>query len=171
MEKEQTTKGNFDPVNLPKHYQLSNGKEVLDYLYIITAVLPVEINYGLGNALKYVGRGARKGNLAQDLRKASYYTRDAKYRAIAGINTKAYKTALKGVNLTEVANDVADFALYVGETYPDGMREATTSALEIWVDYFDELAERKRTINDLNYVLHEWSEALANLVTLANRLA
>lgn len=53
-------------VNHPKHYQ-GNGIEVID---IIEAF---ELNFSLGNAIKYILRADKKGNKKQDLEKALWY--------------------------------------------------------------------------------------------------
>jgi len=53
-------------VNHPKHYQ-GNGIEVID---IIDSF---ELNFALGNAIKYILRADKKGNKKQDLEKAIWY--------------------------------------------------------------------------------------------------
>jgi hypothetical protein len=53
-------------VNHPKHYQ-GNGIEVID---IIEAF---ELNFSLGNAIKYILRADKKGNKKQDLEKSIWY--------------------------------------------------------------------------------------------------
>jgi len=53
-------------VNHPKHYQ-GNGIEVID---IIEAF---DLNFSLGNAIKYILRADKKGNKKQDLEKAIWY--------------------------------------------------------------------------------------------------
>ena len=55
-----------DPINSPDHY-VAGGVEVID---IIEAF---ELNYRLGNVIKYVLRADRKGNRLTDLRKAQWY--------------------------------------------------------------------------------------------------
>lgn len=55
-----------DPVNSPSHYK-AGGMEVID---IIEAY---ELNYRLGNVVKYVLRADRKGKAVQDLKKAIWY--------------------------------------------------------------------------------------------------
>ncbi|WP_198539092.1 DUF3310 domain-containing protein [Streptomyces graminilatus] len=55
-----------DPVNSPAHYTwLPNGLEVID--------VTQHFNFNLGNALKYIMRAGRKGDTAEDLRKAARY--------------------------------------------------------------------------------------------------
>lgn len=50
----------------PQHYQgFSNGAQPVD----IAEHLP----FNLGNALKYVSRAGRKGDMVEDLRKARWY--------------------------------------------------------------------------------------------------
>lgn len=53
-------------VNHPQHYQ-GNGIEVID---IIDSF---ELNFDLGNAIKYILRADKKGNRKQDLEKARWY--------------------------------------------------------------------------------------------------
>jgi len=55
-----------DLVNHPPHYK-SNGMEVIE---VIEAF---ELNYNLGNAIKYILRSGRKENEGQDLEKAIWY--------------------------------------------------------------------------------------------------
>jgi len=55
-----------DPVHNPSHYK-SGGIEVID---VIEAF---ELNYRLGNVIKYVLRAGRKDDLLQDLEKAAWY--------------------------------------------------------------------------------------------------
>jgi hypothetical protein len=55
-----------DLVNHPKHYQ-GNGIEVID---IIEAF---NLNFSLGNAIKYILRADKKGNKKQDLQKSIWY--------------------------------------------------------------------------------------------------
>lgn len=56
-----------DQVNSPPHYQSKTGLEVIN---IIEAF---ELNFNLGNAIKYILRSDKKGNLKQDLQKAIWY--------------------------------------------------------------------------------------------------
>ena len=55
-----------EAVNHPSHYQ-GNGIEVID---IIDSF---ELNFALGNAIKYILRADKKGNRKQDLEKARWY--------------------------------------------------------------------------------------------------
>lgn len=53
-------------INHPKHY--NKGKyEVID------VIEDWELNFNLGNAVKYIGRADYKGNKVEDLRKAMWY--------------------------------------------------------------------------------------------------
>lgn len=60
-----------DMVNSPAHYT-DGGIEAIDY---IEAKLTAEqfIGMCLGNALKYLSRAGKKGDRAEDLRKARWY--------------------------------------------------------------------------------------------------
>lgn len=65
-----------DPVNHPAHYT-TGGIETIDFIEA------KNLNYRLGNAVKYIARAAYKGNYAEDLKKAVWYIereleRDAK---------------------------------------------------------------------------------------------
>jgi hypothetical protein len=54
-----------DPIN-PDHYQLPNGFQVID--------LTENLNFCLGNVVKYVARAGRKSpNPLEDLMKARFY--------------------------------------------------------------------------------------------------
>lgn len=55
-----------DAVKKPAHYH-SGGIEVID---VIEAF---DLNFRLGNAVKYLLRAGKKGNAAEDLRKARQY--------------------------------------------------------------------------------------------------
>lgn len=55
-----------EQVNNPDHYQ-SNGMEAID---VIDAY---ELNFNLGNAIKYILRAEKKGNKKIDLEKAVWY--------------------------------------------------------------------------------------------------
>jgi hypothetical protein len=56
-----------DPVTNPEHYISGRSHQPLDV--IEDWALP----YHLGNAVKYIARAGRKGNAAQDIRKAIFY--------------------------------------------------------------------------------------------------
>lgn len=55
-----------DPVNHPDHYK-DGGIETIDYIEA------KELNYHLGNVVKYVSRAGKKGSKLQDLQKAQWY--------------------------------------------------------------------------------------------------
>lgn len=57
-----------DPVNQPAHYKVG-GIETIDFIEA------KELNYNLGNAIKYITRADHKGSKAQDLAKAIWYLR------------------------------------------------------------------------------------------------
>lgn len=54
-----------DPVNHPPHYQWLKGIEVID--------ITEQLNFNLGNAVKYILRCDHKGRPEEDLRKAIFY--------------------------------------------------------------------------------------------------
>jgi transcriptional regulator with XRE-family HTH domain len=55
-----------DPVNHPPHYK-SGGIETIDFIEA------KDLNYRLGNVVKYVSRAGKKGDPIQDLEKAAWY--------------------------------------------------------------------------------------------------
>lgn len=55
-----------DMVNSPAHYQLG-GIEVID------AIEAWQLDFHLGNAVKYIARAAHKGRELEDLKKARWY--------------------------------------------------------------------------------------------------
>jgi hypothetical protein len=56
----------MEAVNHPPHYQ-ANGIEVIDIIENF------ELNFNLGNTIKYVLRAGKKGNKKEDLEKAVWY--------------------------------------------------------------------------------------------------
>lgn len=56
----------MEAVNHPPHYQ-GNGIEVIDIIESF------ELNFNLGNTIKYVLRAGNKGNKKEDLEKAVWY--------------------------------------------------------------------------------------------------
>lgn len=55
-----------DLVNQPPHYTVG-GIETIDFIEA------KQLNYNLGNAVKYISRASHKGNKRQDLEKAAWY--------------------------------------------------------------------------------------------------
>lgn len=55
-----------DPVNHPAHYK-TGGIETIDFIEA------KNLNYNLGNVVKYLTRADHKGNRKQDLEKAQWY--------------------------------------------------------------------------------------------------
>jgi hypothetical protein len=56
-----------DMVNNPPHYQTESGLQPID------VIEKFDLNFNLGNAIKYILRSGKKGNKEQDLQKAIYY--------------------------------------------------------------------------------------------------
>lgn len=56
-----------DPINSPSHYAEGRQYEPID------VIADWELNYHLGNTLKYISRAGRKQNHLEDLKKARYY--------------------------------------------------------------------------------------------------
>jgi len=59
-------KDKSDPVNHPPHYK-TGGVETIDFIEA------KDLNYRLGNVVKYVTRAEKKGNPIEDLKKARWY--------------------------------------------------------------------------------------------------
>jgi uncharacterized protein DUF3310 len=55
-----------DPVNHPSHYTF--GK-----IEVIEAIEDWQLNFHLGNAVKYIARAGKKGDRLEDLKKAAWY--------------------------------------------------------------------------------------------------
>ncbi len=62
----ESIKNKRDPVNHPSHYQ---GKK----FEVIDIIEDFNLNFNLGNAIKYILRSKLKGNTVQDLKKAIWY--------------------------------------------------------------------------------------------------
>ena len=58
---------NHDPIDSPAHYAEGRQYEPID------VIADWELNYHLGNTLKYVSRAGRKLNQLEDLKKARWY--------------------------------------------------------------------------------------------------
>jgi len=56
-----------DPIDHPPHYKTASGLETID---VIEAF---ELNFRLGNAIKYILRAGKKGDRIEDLKKARWY--------------------------------------------------------------------------------------------------
>ena len=56
-----------DMVDSPKHYVASNGIEAID------VIESFNLNFNLGNAVKYILRSGKKWNREEDLQKAIWY--------------------------------------------------------------------------------------------------
>ena len=57
---------NVDLVNSPPHYKVG-GMETIDFIEA------KQLNYNLGNVVKYITRADHKGNRVEDLKKAKWY--------------------------------------------------------------------------------------------------
>lgn len=63
--KEYKAKHSKESVNHPAHY--NNGIEAIEYIE------SHEMNFNIGNVIKYVTRAKHKGNELEDLKKARWY--------------------------------------------------------------------------------------------------
>lgn len=59
----------LDPVNEPQHYMSEGGLEAID------VIESFELNFNLGNVVKYLLRAGKKDDETQDLKKALWYLR------------------------------------------------------------------------------------------------
>jgi len=64
----QKTNPKHDPVNHPSHY--TSAGAAYETIRVIEAW---QLNYHLGNAVKYISRAGKKGDRLEDLRKAAWY--------------------------------------------------------------------------------------------------
>ena len=62
----QLSSPSHDPVNSPTHYT-AGGIETIDYIEA------KQLNYHLGNVVKYVSRAGKKNEMLEDLKKAKWY--------------------------------------------------------------------------------------------------
>lgn len=62
----QLSSSSHDPVNSPAHYT-AGGIETIDYIEA------KQLNYHLGNVVKYVSRAGKKSEVLEDLKKARWY--------------------------------------------------------------------------------------------------
>jgi len=57
----------FDSINHPSHYLAGNGIEAID------VIESFQLNFHLGNVVKYLLRAGKKGPALDDLKKARWY--------------------------------------------------------------------------------------------------
>lgn len=65
LDKKKAVKG--DPVNHPAHYSEGRKYEPID------VISDWNLNFCLGNTIKYISRAGRKNNMIEDLNKAKFY--------------------------------------------------------------------------------------------------
>ena len=58
---------NYDVVNNPRHYTEGRKYQPID------VITDWDLNFSLGNAIKYISRAGRKDDILQDLEKAKFY--------------------------------------------------------------------------------------------------
>lgn len=81
--------GQSDPVNHPKHYNKGNI-EVIDFID------DQELNFDLGNAVKYICRADQKGKQIEDLEKAAWYlNHEIELLKKNAVENKEVKTTVK----------------------------------------------------------------------------
>lgn len=128
-----------DLVNHPKHYQLADGKEVIDYLEMLSQAFPKSISYSMTNAFKYISRAPRKGVLEQDIRKAIFYINHAlntirvttlQPEEVVMLNRLKSPDTFKG--------EMRTFFSYVSETYPETLQSTILEIGEAVIGWFEE---------------------------------
>jgi hypothetical protein len=83
----------YDPVDGPKHYRWLNGLEVID--------ITEQLNFNLGNVIKYTLRSAHKGKRLEDLKKAVWYIQ----REISRIEKFEQAEEMKELPVTDIKID------------------------------------------------------------------
>lgn len=86
MEKTMTNEKEVDMVNNPPHYTVAGP--IYESIKIIEAW---QLNFNLGNAIKYILRSEHKGNKIEDLKKARWYLN----REIDNMEVNVIKDALE----------------------------------------------------------------------------
>lgn len=71
----RSTRTNSDTVNHPPHYTAGT-------IEVIEAIEDWNLDFHLGNVVKYIARSAHKGKQLEDLRKAAWYL-ERKIRVLA----------------------------------------------------------------------------------------
>lgn len=88
---------NHDPIDSPAHYAEGRQYEPID------VIADWELNYHLGNCLKYVSRAGRKLNQLEDLKKARWYL-DREIQTIEAVQPRVtYEDVLEAVAAEAVA--------------------------------------------------------------------
>ena len=67
MAEQVKKKAKGDPVNHPAHYSEGRKYEPID------VISDWNLNFCLGNTIKYISRAGRKNNMVEDLNKAKFY--------------------------------------------------------------------------------------------------
>lgn len=86
-----------DMVNHPAHYRTPTGLEAID------VIEDFELGYRLGNAVKYILRAGKKGELLEDLKKAQWYLE----REIARLETPPPPAAMQTGSFSNAGMDLA----------------------------------------------------------------
>lgn len=75
MSETKKTDPQFDPVHKPYHYN-QGGVETIDGIQAALGDIGL-VDHCRGNALKYVWRAGKKGDMVEDLKKAIWYLNKA----------------------------------------------------------------------------------------------
>lgn len=88
---------NHDPIDSPAHYAEGRQYEPID------VIADWELNYHLGNTLKYVSRAGRKLNQLEDLKKARWYL-DREIQTLEAVQPRVtYEDVLEAVTAEAAA--------------------------------------------------------------------
>lgn len=88
---------NHDPIDSPAHYAEGRQYEPID------VIADWELNYHLGNCLKYVSRAGRKLNQLEDLKKARWYL-DREIQTLEAVQPRVtYEDVLEAVTAEAAA--------------------------------------------------------------------
>lgn len=145
-----------DPINSPAHYAEGRQYEPID------VIADWELNYHLGNTLKYISRAGRKQNHLEDLRKAQYYLnkeiqkleavpfavtyedilQDQIHQASEG-NELLLEYGLADPDDNLIANDIDDQPLPGWDSDDDYMWDPTLGPVELSSEELNEILSKK----------------------------
>ena len=108
-------------VNHPNHY---GGKENL--YEAIKVIEAWNLNFSLGNVIKYVSRAGKKNNILEDLEKASWY-----------LNREIEKTKSMSIDDTSLSDLVEDMSTKTGKDFQEWFYSLNTTERKLLTDYFN----------------------------------
>lgn len=145
-----------DNVKNPAHYQLNDGVQVIDLIEMY------DLDYLLGNFVKYMFRYSKKGNPKEDLQKALWYLiryhsqqeeNDRKYRLQTDIEY-FYETYYSRKKKTTPSTKISRFSYeFIDDmqnflsTYFIPLTEKTGQLQDIWKKFTKKEKQKKRLSN------------------------